>query len=220
MTCLLCGSEEVRGFSRDKRREYQQCKVCGLVFVPPSQHPSREDEKKRYDLHQNSFAAPGYLGYLNRLFAPLAHVLPPGSSGLDFGSGPAPVLSDLFREAGHAMMLYDPFYEPNPAVFERQYDFIIATEVVEHLHHPRRELERLWQCLKPGGRLGIMTQFCAEQVAFPSWHYKNDPTHVCFFSRETLSRLAHDWNADLVIPESGVAIFYKRPPDRDHAGNS
>lgn len=220
MNCPLCGSQEVRGFSRDTCRDYQQCGVCKLVFVPPSQRPSREEEKKRYDLHQNSAADPGYLGYLNRLLAPLTQGLIPGSSGLDFGSGPAPVLSVLLREAGHDMTLYDLFYEPNSAAFERQYDFIIACEVVEHLHDPQHELERLWQCLKPHGRLGIMTQFCAEQETFPTWHYKNDPTHVCFFSRETVGRLAQDWNADLVIPESGVAIFYKRQPDRDQAKRS
>ena len=30
-----------------------------------------------------------------------------------------------------------------------------ATEVVEHLRHPGKELDRLWSLLKPGGNLGI-----------------------------------------------------------------
>jgi SAM-dependent methyltransferase len=117
----------------------------------------------------------------------------------------------MFREAGHDMTLYDPFYEPGAGVFEHQYDFITVSEVVEHLHDPQKELDRLWQCLRPGGRIGIMTQFSVEQEAFPQWHYKNDRTHVCFFSRKTFSLLSRAWNADLAFPESGVAIFYKRP---------
>lgn len=211
MNCPLCRSKAVRGYSRDKRRDYHQCRVCGLVFVPPAQRPTAEEEKRRYDLHQNSPADPGYREYLNRLFIPLAQSVAPGSRGLDFGSGPAPVLSLLFREAGHFMTLYDPFYQPDAAVFDLRYDFITASEVVEHLHEPERELERLWRCLKPGGRLGIMTQFSVGQDAFPQWHYKNDLTHVCFFSRQTFTLLAARWNADLVFPDNDVAIFYRRP---------
>ncbi|HEY6010816.1 MAG TPA: class I SAM-dependent methyltransferase [Nitrospirota bacterium] len=210
MNCPLCRSDDVRNFSRDNCRTYFQCGVCSLVFVPPAHYVTAEEEKKRYDLHRNSPDDPGYRGYLNRLFVPLSHGLSPGSRGLDFGSGPAPALSRMFREAGHSMALYDPFYEPDKSVFEQRYDFITASEVVEHLRDPKEELERLWQCLKPGGRLGIMTQFSVEQKAFSQWHYRNDPTHICFFSRPAFSRLSREWNADLVFPEDDVAIFCKR----------
>jgi SAM-dependent methyltransferase len=210
MKCPLCGSEEVYDFYQDKRRDYYQCRVCSLVFVPPAQFPSAEDEKKRYDLHRNSPADPGYRGFLSRLFIPLVQCLAPGSRGLDFGSGPAPTLSLLFREAGHSITLYDPFYEPVPAVLEGRYDFITATEVVEHLHDPKKELDRLWTCLKPGGRLGILTQFAVERDVFPQWYYKNDLTHVCFFSQATFRRLAREWNADLTFADTDVALFYKK----------
>jgi SAM-dependent methyltransferase len=201
----------VREFWRDKRRDYLHCQVCGMVFVPPRQFLSAEDEKKRYDLHRNSPLDLKYRRFLSRLFIPLDQCLPPGSFGLDFGSGPAPVLSRMFEEAGHSMTIFDRYYEPVPAVLEKQYDFITATEVVEHLHDPRQELEQLWACLKPGGRLGIMTQPVMEQDSFPKWHYKNDLTHVCFFSAATFTWLAVRWNADLTFPERDVALFRKRP---------
>ena len=57
--------------------------------------------------------------------------------------------------------------------------------MVEHLHHPGAELERLWSLLAPGGWLGVMTKLVRDPEAFASWHYKNDPTHVCFFSRDS-----------------------------------
>lgn len=210
MKCLLCRSEEIYNFARDKRRDYYQCRVCSLVFVPPSQFPSKEDEKKRYDLHRNSPADPGYRDFLSRLFIPLEQRLAPGSRGLDFGSGPTPALSLMFREAGHSIALYDPFYEPVPAALEGQYDFITASEVLEHLHDPKKELDRLWTCLKQGGMLGIMTQFAVERDMFLQWYYKNDLTHVCFFSRPTFIRLAHEWNAELTFADTDVALFCKR----------
>ena len=187
-----------------------RCQVCNLVFVLPWQFISAEEEKSRYDLHQNSPEDQGYRSFLNRIFIPMQTCLPPASCGLDFGSGPVPVLSVMFEEAGHSMTTFDYFYEHVPSVFERQYDFITATEVVEHLHNPKEELERLWACLKQGGRLGIMTKLTPYTTdAFSNWHYKNDSTHVCFFSQRTFQWLALQWNADMTFADEDVVLFHK-----------
>ncbi|MES9905109.1 MAG: class I SAM-dependent methyltransferase [Sedimenticola sp.] len=204
--CPLCQSVEASHYYRDKR-DYFQCPVCALVFVPPLQYLTPQEEKAEYDLHENTADDPGYRRFLGRLFVPLSRRLAPGSSGLDFGSGPEPTLSKMFEEAGHTMAIYDPFYAPESGKLQRQYDFITASEVVEHLHHPRQELERLWSCLKPGGTLGIMTKRVIDRDAFSSWHYKNDPTHVCFFSIETFRWFASYWGATLTIPEKDVVLF-------------
>jgi hypothetical protein len=179
------------------------------VFVPPAFFLQAEEEKRRYDLHRNSPDDPGYCRFLSRLFLPLQRSLPSGSSGLDFGSGPAPTLSRMFEAAGFSITLYDRFYDPDPAALERQYDFITAAEVVEHLHEPGRELDRLWSCLRPGGKLGIMTQPAAEPEAFARWHYQNDPTHVCFFSPATFSWMAVRWDAELTVADADVFLFHK-----------
>ena len=134
----------------------------------------------------------------------------PGNCGLDFGSGPGPTLSLMFEEAGYSVAVYDHYYAREPAVLERQYDFITATEVLEHLREPGRELDSLWGCLKPGGNLGVMTKFALDQERFAQWHYKNDPTHVCFFSRATLDWLATEWQAELTFVDTDAAIFLKK----------
>lgn len=215
--CCLCGSERVREWGRDAWRDYFRCEACGLVFVPSRQFLSLREEKKRYDLHQNSLLDPGYRGFLNRLLVPLEQRLAPGSSGLDFGSGPVPALARMLEKAGHPMTLYDPYYAPTPAALEEQYDFITASEVVEHLREPRNELDRLWQCLKPGGTLGIMTKFVVDTDAFPEWHYKNDRTHVCFFSEPTFTWLTGRWGADIVFPANDVVLIMKRAAGREAA---
>ncbi len=207
--CPLCGSLQSAFFHRDRRRAYDRCAICRLVFVPPVYHLSPEDEKAQYDRHQNLPDDPGYRRFLNRLARPLIARLAPGSSGLDFGSGPGPTLALMLREAGHAVALYDPYYAHRPALLTRRYDFITASEVVEHLHHPGRELDRLYHLLNPGGLLGIMTKRVIDRERFSGWHYINDPTHVSFFCRETFVWLAARWRARVDFVDRDVIIIAK-----------
>ena len=196
-------------FFADKRREYLRCGDCWLVFVAPAFFLSSEAEKAEYDLHENGPDDPGYRRFLSRVFEPTMARIRPGSSGLDFGSGPGPTLSRMFEEAGHRMEIYDIFYADDRSVLEQDYDFITATEVVEHLHRPRATLDMLWGCLRLGGVLSIMTKRVRDRDAFANWHYKNDMTHVAFFSRETFEWLAARWEAELALIGSDVAILSK-----------
>ncbi|NOX96903.1 MAG: class I SAM-dependent methyltransferase [Nitrospirae bacterium] len=208
--CPLCNTETVRSYFQDDRRDYLRCQMCHLIFVPSGQFLSEREEKVRYDLHQNRPEDQRYRQFLGRIFNPLQERLAPGSYGLDFGSGPGPTLSVMFEEAGHSVTIYDYYYARKPSVLEKQYDFITATEVLEHLHMPGKELDRLWNCLKPGGSLGVMTKLALEPERFSQWHYKNDPTHVCFFSRSTFEWLAAQWLAELTFVDKDAAIFLKK----------
>ena len=180
-----------------------------LVFVPERFHLSLEDEKKRYDLHQNNPSDQGYRKFLRRLFDPLSAKLVPHAKGLDFGCGPGPTLSVMFEEAGYSMNLYDPFYAPHEEVFNNTYDFIITTEVIEHLRTPLVELKKLFGCLKPGGILGLMTKLVIDQQAFQKWHYINDETHICFFSKITFQWLADTLHARIEFVGNDVIMLYK-----------
>lgn len=180
--CPLCGHSCADGFHRDSVREYLLCRQCGMVFVPPEFYLTAQLEKAEYDLHRNGVDDPGYRKFLSRLAEPMMQRLAPASRGLDFGCGPGPALAAIFAESGHQVSLYDVFYQPDAGALEQSYQFITATEVVEHLHRPGEVLARLWGMLEPGGYLGIMTKLVRDADAFANWHYKNDLTHVCFFS--------------------------------------
>ena len=116
----------------------------------------------------------------------------------------------MFEEIGHTVTLYDYFYANNPKALEQTYDFITATEVVEHLHDPATILWKLWMLLKPGGSFGLMTKLVRDQKAFTTWHYKNDLTHVCVFSKTTFEWLADQWQAELEFFHNDVLLFSKR----------
>jgi SAM-dependent methyltransferase len=209
--CPLCQCAEVADYFRDRRRPYLRCGQCSLVFVPREFLLDRVAEKAEYDLHRNAVDDPRYRSFLSRLAHPLTQRLAPGARGLDFGCGPGPALAHMLREAGFDVAVYDSFYAPDESVLEQRYDFICATEVVEHLHQPGNELARLWRIVRPGGGyLGVMTKLVHDREAFASWHYKNDPTHVCFFSRATWQWWAQQQAAELRFIGSDV-ILLRRP---------
>lgn len=208
--CPLCLGRNSSTYCQDKIRAYLQCGECSMVFVPPQFHLSEAQEKAEYDLHRNDPQDPGYRNFLGRLFEPLRERLTPAAVGLDFGCGPGPTLSLMFAEAGFSSAIYDKFYADNPQLLLRQYDFVSASEVVEHLRQPKFELERLYRLLNPGGFLGIMTKLVTDRQAFSTWHYKNDLSHICFFSRKTFSWLAAHWGAELEIIGRDVILILKK----------
>lgn len=208
--CPLCGASQNHFFFRDKRRDYWRCEVCALVFVLPEFFLDTESEKQQYDLHENSAGDEGYRQFLGRLAEPLLTHLKPAATGLDFGCGPAPVLANMLSDAGHRVALYDCFYVRDESVWQQKYDFVTATEVVEHLHAPQLELARLWQVLNPGGCLALMTKLVIGVEAFSRWHYKNDPTHVCFFSKTTFEWWAKKHAAEITFVGSDVILLRKQ----------
>ncbi|KAA0446159.1 MAG: class I SAM-dependent methyltransferase [Candidatus Thioglobus sp.] len=206
--CPLCSADS-KPYYQDSAAEYLHCTRCDLVFVPPLFHLSADEEKKRYDQHQNNPNDQRYRQFLAQLVTPVSKYIKPGSKGLDFGSGPGPTLSVMLTKYGCQMDLFDKFYANNLAVFNNKYDFICATEVVEHLNNPKFELQRLLEILKSGGVLALMTQMINEKVEFSSWYYKNDPTHICFFSKQTMRYLAKIYGTKLELYGDNVALFIK-----------
>ena len=207
--CPLCAGVEITAYFSDRNRPYLYCSTCGLVFVPPEGYLSRGAEKAEYELHQNKVDDPGYRAFLSRLLCPLVERLPSGAHGLDFGCGPGPALAHMLREMGFEVSLYDSFFVPDESTLDAQYDFICATEVVEHLHRPAQELERLWSLLRPGGWMGVMTKLVLDRTAFARWHYKNDPTHVCFFSVDTWCWWARNHGASVEIIGADVILLHR-----------
>ena len=208
--CPLCHAQESELFCKDKTGEYRLCVNCKLVYVLEDEHLDAQAEKARYDLHTNSSEDEGYRKYLKKVSTPVIERISKQACGLDFGSGPGPTLSLLFEEAGHKMKIYDHFYAKDETVLENTYDFITSTEVVEHLYKPSEVLDRLWKMLNVNGLLCILTQPYVKQEAFGTWYYKKDPTHVCFFSLETMQWLALQWKAQLEIISKDIFIFTKK----------
>lgn len=214
LPCPLCTGSTIEPFHRDKHRDYLRCQSCWLVFVPKEQHLSSAAEKAVYDLHQNQLEDAGYRRFLSRLADPLLARLNRPSQGLDYGCGPGPLLASMLEQQGHRVIVFDPIYANQSNYLQHRYDFITCSEVVEHFRRPDLEFQHLFQLLNPGGILAVMTKRVIDAEAFAKWHYKNDPTHIVFFSLPTLEWLAGQFRRRLIVVDNDVVLFADRGTDR------
>lgn len=204
----MCGSS-ARDFLRADGRDYRRCGACALTFVPESQHLDDAAQRRRYAEHDNSPADPGYRAFLDRVLAPLTAALTPGAEGLDYGCGPGPTASKMMAERGFPTRDWDPHFADDRSALARDYDFVVCTEVLEHLRRPADDLARLDALLKPGGILAAMTGVLEDDASFSGWWYKNDPTHVAFYRPETLAWIAGRFGWTLTRPSKDAALFRK-----------
>lgn len=207
--CPLCLNRDAAFFVEEPARAFHRCPQCSLIFVPARYHLSRIEEKRRYDLHENNPDDPRYREFLNQLVAPLAARLPKGAKGLDFGSGPGPTMSLMFSELGFLTKNYDPFYAKDTNVLERTYDFLACSEAMEHFSNPKKEWEIFMRIVKKGGWIGVMTKLLGEGVDFSSWHYKQEATHICFYSEKTFQWLADRYKLTAHFFGKTVVIFQR-----------
>jgi len=198
MNCPLCHSTSVDFYLEDRLRSYFQCPECQLVFADPSSYLEPQEEKSQYDLHNNDPQDIHYRQFLSRTFNPVKSKISDDAVGLDYGAGPGPTLSLMFEEAGHEMKIYDLFYANFPERLQpKSYDFITCTEVIEHVQDPHTVIPMLLGLLKGEGPLAFMTKLCFGKEHFQNWHYKKDPTHICFYSKGTFEFIANKYQCQL-----------------------
>lgn len=185
--CTLCAQEAQLYFhDLDRQWIYYLCPSCDLRFLDPGQYLNPQQERERYELHENNVNDPRYLNFVNPLVEVIKRNHSADSLGLDFGCGENSGLGHSLRQAGYTLQSYDPFFHNQPSALEQTYDFVAAVEVVEHFYRPAQEFDKLKSLLKPHGHLGLMTQIFLDNSDFENWYYRRDPTHVCFYSKQTL----------------------------------
>ena len=207
--CVVCKSELIELFKIIEDKKYWKCNFCQAKFLDEVHRLDLKEERNRYEQHNNKIHDEAYRSFLSKLAEPLKTKLSSGGSGLDFGCGPGPTLSIMLEEAGHTMELYDIYYHPDTSVLEKTYDFMTATEVIEHLYHPDKVWQQWLNLVKPKGWIGLMTKLVIDVDAFAGWHYKNDPTHVVFFSRHTFQFLAERDKLELEFFGNDVILLRK-----------
>lgn len=205
--CLLCSSENHEFFFKDKFRAYRRCNVCSIIFVPKEFHVSKKSEKARYEEHNNNADDPGYRQFLERITKPIKERFAKGAKGLDFGCGTTTLLADILEDDGFEMEVFDPFYKKDQSVLDKRYDFIVSTEVIEHLNNPLQEIKMLRSMSNKNGLIAIMTQPFDDSIDFKTWHYKNDRTHIGFYSIETFDWLANELGVKYAQVEHDIFVF-------------
>ena len=209
MKCPLCKSSNTHFFVKNTDRVYQKCSDCDLIFAPSCYFLNEIEEKIRYNLHENFIENIGYRNFLSQVISPIKQRLSKGTLGLDYGSGPSPVLATLLEIEGYKMDFYDPYYANNQSVFNKKYDFISLTEVAEHFYYPAIEFEKILQLLEPNGYLVVMTSRTDAITDFKNWYYQKDPTHVSFYSNKSFEFIASKYKLSISIIDAKIVILNK-----------
>lgn len=197
--CFFCDKDHfapinVRGLG------YDRCLACGGVFLRPEHYLSAGAERDRYTLHHNGLENPEYRAYLEHFldstFARILRDFPeswPISTVVDWGSGPTPSLVALLRERGYDARGYDPFFMPDYAPVTGGADLVLCLEVAEHFHDPASSFDDMARNLRSGGLLAVKTGILPDMPAieeyFSTWWYREDPTHVCFYTARALGEV-------------------------------
>lgn len=212
MPCRLCAEPVVSLSSEPPLDGYERCERCGYVQLRRELLPAPEAERARYLLHRNDPAEPGYRAWLGAFMDAIRPYLRDGVEILDFGSGPVPALGSLAAERGYGYRPYDPYFAPDGAWRSRRWEAIAVHEVAEHLAEPAVIFAELAAALAPGGILALRTRFQpAGLEGFARWRYRQDSTHVGFFTPSCLSRAmdrlglehAHDDGREIAIYRRG-----------------
>lgn len=203
--CIFCQHQKTYSYSTVDK-QYFYCRQCGGVFLDPATRLSPVLERRRYLSHNNSLTDAGYRKYLERFWGGFISFVSSDkidkkqiSSVLDWGSGPEPSLATLLDEQGFRVRFYDPFFSPELPKKGTVFDCITCVEVVEHFYEPLRDFTHMASFLTDGGYLAVATHLLpANPAEFDSWWYRQDSTHVSFYTELSLRNLGERSGLDLV----------------------
>lgn len=182
-TCPLCHTPA----SPSPIKHFFDCQVCRGRFRDPLCNLTPDNEKARYESHNNDVNDKRYQDFVSPITNAVLKDFTPDHKGLDFGAGPGPVIAKMLEDQNYQVAKYDPFFHNHPEVLKQTYDYIISCEVIEHFNNPAKEFKLLKSILNPDGKIYCMTHLLDDEVDFNNWYYKNDPTHVFFYREETVA---------------------------------
>ena len=192
-------------------QKYYRCINCYSVFLDSSYYVDQHSEKSRYETHNNDVEDLRYREFVMPITDAIQDQFLEQAKGLDYGCGTGPVASVVLKHKGYEnISLYDPYFYPDTSCLKELYDFIICCEVMEHFHDPKQEFLRLKSLLKPKGKLYCKTSLIENDISiegFKDWWYKDDPTHVFFYSEKTLEFIANHFNFGHLTLEPKLITF-------------
>ncbi|MEZ4739924.1 MAG: class I SAM-dependent methyltransferase [Flavobacteriales bacterium] len=205
--CPLCGSLRNIPIAKHAANHLVRCGDCSLVFtqLDPSveelvayytHYPVRDQlspvTAKRYDELLDRFEPYRRTGKLidvgcgAGMFLERAALRGWEVHGTEYGD--RAVAACKARGVGIIEGPLDPAnYAPG------SFDVVCSFEVMEHLAHPKEEMERMLKILRPGGLLYITTPNYAcigHRLSGAEWNVVNYPEHLTYFTPSTLRRMA------------------------------
>ncbi len=219
LCCELCGSGKAKLLYPNLEKVYR-CKDCGFIFSFPQ--PSLETLKKLYSesyFVSRQSVATGYDDYIRdeenirrtfqKRFRTIDRFQTKPGRVLDIGCAAGFFLA-VARERGWevkgieisdyaaayarksgADVYCGPLESFEPSG-EKLFDVVTLWDVIEHVRQPRRDLEKIYRLLKPGGWLVLATpdvDSLTHWLFRERWMGFKDEEHLFFFSGKSMTQL-------------------------------
>ena len=172
---------------------YYRCRTCGFVFTSYFDGWSKKDFAERIYNSDYIRADPEFTGerpkYLAEQFAIMLAPLRAQLNNLDYGGGEGRLIQELKQRGFERGEVFDPFFSAG-ARPEKQFNLVMAIEVVEHSVDPAQLFRDVLSYLTPDGVV-LFTTALQGRKADPGWWYiapRNG--HVSIHSAASLQRLA------------------------------
>lgn len=223
--CPFCNSSLVNIYDI-KQKKYVFCTNCGGIALEKSFFSSDIEQKNRYILHENTLNNIGYKKFLCNFANPILDFLQDYINDknnltiFDFGSGPVPCLCELLKNYVELGKLpnnteffnYDKFFTPEKNL--KACDLCFCLEVVEHFEKPLENFIELANCVKKDGFLAVGTILVPKESysieEFSKWWYKDDFTHVSFYTEKALELLGNKVGLKVVKKLSERCILFQK----------
>lgn len=205
-SCRLC-NQQTNFFKRSRGRDYYRCTHCDAIQMDEKNLLSLDQEKNRYQLHNNDVHDVNYQKFVSPITSYVLDNFNKNNIGLDFGAGPGPVISKVLTDHKYNIKQYDPYFHPHEHLLNEKYDYVIACEVIEHFNKPKSAFSLLNQVLKNEGSWIFMTELYHDDIDFSQWYYKNDETHVFFYTKKTLQYIKGLYHFKDLSIENRLIVF-------------
>ncbi|HNX27318.1 MAG TPA: class I SAM-dependent methyltransferase [Phycisphaerae bacterium] len=212
--CCICGHvsqnpeqtsirSNVRKF-RNEIFELWRCEKCRSIH-------SKSDVNLDYYYSYYPFFKQTLDGILKMSYRRLTHRLKRAGMSrtwkiLDYGCGSG-LLMEYMRTDGYDAVGYDRYSadHSDPIILNRQYDLVVAQDVIEHAADPLEILRQLDSLVRPGGQIAIGTPNAAGiDLKNPEKfvHPLHQPYHRHIFAIDTLIQCAADlgWSLQAYYP--------------------
>jgi hypothetical protein len=203
--CRLCQNPSQIIF--EDVRPFYACNVCGLIFSDCLL--SAEEVEKHYkNQYSSGFDWKKEAQHFVEWFDHFGFAVPVRTLSIfDYGSGGG-FLTKALREMSFKVDCYEPILhgEFNRENYAEAYEIVILNEVVEHLEDINKTLDTVYSILADNGVVFIKTNLTDKLInnplnfyeLFKGWWYKDDPTHISFFSSLTIEYICKDRGRNLV----------------------
>lgn len=228
MNCRICNLDSINNV--EGLEKYIKCKNCGSYFLKKEYFLSEEQQIERYKLHNNDVNNPQYEQYFYKIFIQVKEQINKNldflglKSFFDYGSGPEPCFISLLNKLKERKEInensiingWDPLF--NNTISDLKYDIVFCIEVIEHFERPQENLKNLVSYCNDKGFLVIKTGFLPEpsintkecDIFFSKWWYRQDSTHVSFFTKKALIDFLHIYDFIVFYENKDLLIFRKQ----------